>query len=419
MDMLLTQKKIKNFFSHSVAINSFQLMMIQVVNLVVPLIALPYLTRVLNVDNFGFVMMTFSINAFTLLIVDYGFNLSATHKIAKNKSNVDYVNRYASSVFFIKTNIFFIVLVISSIVNFSFDLLTLYQWGIVSLGVFSQIYVPSWFYQGIEKVKTIAIFTLITRFAYLFMVFITINTPDDAILVVLLQAISNIGLTVLLILDFYNRGYKIVRVDIKFIFEVFKYSTQFFISRFATSAYTTLNNIVLGSLSNLQQVAMFSASEKIYSASQAISGPLSRALFPYLSSKSERKILYIAMLIAGLPMVTILSLGFYYSEELLILLFGADFADANEVLQFFLLTSLVTFFSVNLGYPAFATLNRVDIPNLSVMFGAFIQISQVFFLYLIKDVNALSIAQSILITEVVVLSIRLFFYIKLVCKSEN
>ncbi len=48
----------------------------------IPLLSLPYLTRVLGIEGYGLLVMVQSVIFYFTLVTDYGFNLSATKAIS-------------------------------------------------------------------------------------------------------------------------------------------------------------------------------------------------------------------------------------------------------------------------------------------------------------------------------------------------
>ncbi|EIH0305404.1 oligosaccharide flippase family protein, partial [Escherichia coli] len=67
--------------------NIFYLFIVQIINYVAPFLVLPYLSRVLSVDNFGLLMMIISASSIALIVTDYGFSLSGPLFVAVNKHN--------------------------------------------------------------------------------------------------------------------------------------------------------------------------------------------------------------------------------------------------------------------------------------------------------------------------------------------
>ena len=67
--------------------NYIALLFIQGANFILPLIILPYLVRVLGSEKFGLVMIAQSVAIFLTIIVDFGFNISATKEVASLKND--------------------------------------------------------------------------------------------------------------------------------------------------------------------------------------------------------------------------------------------------------------------------------------------------------------------------------------------
>ncbi|HCR3764252.1 TPA: oligosaccharide flippase family protein, partial [Citrobacter freundii] len=67
--------------------NSVAVLLMQGLNYVIPLISLPYLTRVLGVYDYGILSTILTVGSYLVLCIDFGFNLSATRKISANKNN--------------------------------------------------------------------------------------------------------------------------------------------------------------------------------------------------------------------------------------------------------------------------------------------------------------------------------------------
>ena len=89
--------------------NFISLGALQIFSYVIPLITLPYLSRVLGVEKFGLVFFAMAFVEYFRVLTDYGFNLSATREIAVNRHNQNNLSNIFNSVTVVK----FLLLIIS------------------------------------------------------------------------------------------------------------------------------------------------------------------------------------------------------------------------------------------------------------------------------------------------------------------
>ena len=94
------------------------LMALQGLNYVAPLIVFPYLMIVLGAEKFGYIGFSLSVNQYLMLLVDFGFNLSATKKIALAKDNSEELNKIFSATLWAKIGLLFISFLILLIFAF-------------------------------------------------------------------------------------------------------------------------------------------------------------------------------------------------------------------------------------------------------------------------------------------------------------
>ena len=95
----------------SLAINIFWLYALQGLNYLIPAAMLPYLVRVLGIEQYGLISFAQSIAQYFIIATDYGFNLSATRAIAQNRQDKEEVAR----VFWITISIKMFLLVIGGL----------------------------------------------------------------------------------------------------------------------------------------------------------------------------------------------------------------------------------------------------------------------------------------------------------------
>ncbi|MFB2761452.1 oligosaccharide flippase family protein [Shewanella xiamenensis] len=393
--------------------NIFLLVLVQFSNYIAPLLVLPYLSRTLGLNGFGTVAMAMSLCSIALIITDYGFGISAPYWLAKNKANKKKVASYVGAIFAVKAVLFFVCAVgVLLFLNFSDTIPNqgLIQ-GAILVSVLLQTFQPNWFFLGIEKMKGVTIFMVIAKMSYLVLVFLLVKDSSDLALVLVCFAISNLLATSIGISYIYKEKYWIARPTRSQAVRVFKDGGLFFVSRLAVGVYTSASTFLVGAFAGASAAALYNSAEKLYQAGQSATSPVSQALYPYLARTGDKQALYKFVGILLIPLSIGVASCIYYAELIITLIFGAEFSAAAELLQIFLLTLLVTFVGVNFGYPAFASIGRVDIANKTVIFAAVLQLSSILMLYIMNSITAKNVCLSVLIIEFLVMLLRVYFYL--------
>ncbi|WP_058119566.1 oligosaccharide flippase family protein [Photobacterium kishitanii] len=401
---------INKITSHSVFKNTSALLILQIFNVLGPLVVLPFLTRILGVDKFGQYMIFLSISSLGIMIVDFGFNLSATYYLSKNIKNKNYISKYIASIYIIKAALVLIVTFTIYLYFFLKNETTLYSF-IIGLNIISISFLPIWFFQAIEKMKNITIFSSCSKLIYVVSILLIINKDSSLYEILAILAVSNfLGLLLSLIL-LKRYKYEFLLPSYKMLINVFLSSIEFFMSRISVSLYTSACTFIIGSISGSYQSAIYSASEKLYQASQVITGSIAQALFPYMSKNNQSKILFKVSFVVG----CFLSLGCLiislYSNDIVRIIYGDEFVHAGKILNIFLIITVINFISVNYGYPAFSSINKLSVVNYSVVIGGFLQLISLYVLYINNSIDAYSVVISVLLTETIVMLFRVIIYI--------
>lgn len=391
--------------------NFISLGALQIISYVIPLISLPYLSRVLGVEKFGLVFFAFSFMAYFIILTDYGFGLSATREIAVNRHNKNNLSNIFNSVIIIKIVLLLVCFVILTLACWFVPKLRT-DWLVFQLSflmvVGNAIY-PVWFFQGMERMKYITFLNILSKTIFLVLIFIFVKQESDYIIVPLL---NSMGFLVSGVLGFV---FAIKEFKIKFyipklnsIIKQFKYSSEFFLSRVSVSAYTNTNTFCLGLIGSNIMVGYYVAAEKIYQAITGIQAPLSGAIYPFVAKnrdiKTYKKWFKIAVIINLLVCIFV----FILAKWIITIFYGIDMTEAYKILRIFCIIALITFPSILLGYPLLGALGHTKEANGSVIIGSLIHAIGLITLYTLNKMNIYTIACMVLITESVVFAIRAY-----------
>lgn len=389
--------------------NIASLGMVQVANYAIPLVTLPYLTRVLGPMAYGQVAFAQVLMVYFVLLTDYGFSWSATHKIAAHRDDRAYISRVFIGTW---TAQWLLVVVAASLAT----LAVLYVdrlrpdaslYALAFTAVVGNALFPIWFLQGLERLQAVAAIQVTSRLVALLPIFVLVKAPSDAGFVLainggaaVLSGLLSIGwIRYQHLADWHWPGWPAVMHELHD-------GRALFGSRVVISFYTTLVPLALGWIAGPVALANFSLADKLRTAAQALLSPLSQALFPrmthlFATDKSAafhllKRSLLAVLVIAG----SASALLWIFAEPLAVLLGGEAFRPASAALRWLallpLLIGLSNVFGVQVMLP-----NSMNRP-FNIILTAAGGLSILLIWPLIRQMQAVGAAQTMLIVELFV-----------------
>ena len=196
--LFTNNKKLKDFLIYGFG---------QAVNLISPLLVMPYLVSICGEEGLGKIGVGFSLALIAIVLVDYGSYINGTKEISINIDNNQILEEKFTTIYIAKLIVTVVVLLITiialkTIPFLSRDFLQLFFSFLIVIG---QLVNPTWFFQGLQNFKWISIINVTSKVIYLILVFSFIKKPEDYIFV---NAFFGVGLLVSSIFGFiwiYNR----------------------------------------------------------------------------------------------------------------------------------------------------------------------------------------------------------------------
>jgi len=268
--------------------NFLSLSTLNALNVLLPLITLPYLVRVLGPEKYGIVSFAYALMVYLLMISNYGFQLSATQLISVSRNDPEKTNDIFLSVIAIRVllaaaGLLVLVFLTSFVRPFTDDPRVYYY----SFGfVIGQCLIPTWYFQGIEKMHFVTIINTVPRLIFTVLTFIFIRAPKDYVYVNLLISIGAMtGGILSLIFTVRNFGIAAAFPKWRSIILHLRLGWHVFISTLSISLYRESNTFLLGIFTNYSVVGYYTAAEKVIKAIQSVFNPVSESLFPFFSFK--------------------------------------------------------------------------------------------------------------------------------------
>lgn len=324
--MSIKEKAARN---KTILVNFSYLSILQVFTILFPLLTYPYLLRVIGLELYGVILFAQAIITYVSLVINFGFNMSSAKEVAINKNDKGKLSRIVSTTYISKFILWVICGIVYLIVITTFDFFQKYYWVyfLSYLLTFNELLLPTWFFQGIEKMKYITIVNISSRLVFVAAIFLFVKNQSDYLYVPLLNGIGAIvaGLLALYIV-FKKEGIQFRLSSIYGIKEDYKRSFPLFISSVSTQVYVNVNKLVVGSCLGMAEVSIYDLGEKILHLMKLSIQMVAQATFPKISRERNIRFLNKLMfMVAGV--VTAGYIIMFVSSKWIVYLFTGSYID--------------------------------------------------------------------------------------------
>lgn len=257
----------------------------QIMLLIVPLITMPYLTRVFTPDQIGINSYTASIVNYFMLFGALGMQMYANRQVAYVRDNKEKLSKTFWSLYItqlITTSISLIAYLI--FVLFVKDNKAIYL--VQGISVVATMIDISWLFMGLEDFKKISLRNILVKLLGLIGIFAFVKTSDDLLLYIFISTIINvIGMVVMWI--YIPKEIRKVQIDKKLMKRTIIPLILLFLPQIASQVYTLLSRTMIGILSTDAQVAFYDYSQKIVRIVLALIASVGTVLMPRVSNMNS------------------------------------------------------------------------------------------------------------------------------------
>jgi PST family polysaccharide transporter len=312
--------------------NAVWLYGLQGLNYLAFLAVLPYLIRTLGIERFGLIAFAQAFAQYFIVFTDYGFNLSATKRIALARSDAKEVSRLFWAVILIKLGLmligaFILALLLTLVPRFQRDAGV---YAIAYLAVVGSVLLPVWLFQGMEKMRYNSIVSGSAKVISVLLIFVFVHHPSDYRLALALQS----GGTLLAgIAGFWSalRSFDLsfCRVTRQAVTQALESGWHLFVSSAAATLYANSYVFLVGILAGNTEAGYFGAAEKISRSIIGVLGPITQAIYPHISimadASREMAVKFLRKglaLVAGIFIVPSIAL-LVFTHPIAVLMFGS------------------------------------------------------------------------------------------------
>lgn len=260
----------------------------QILILLIPLITIPYVSRVLGVDGIGTYSYTYSIAYYFMMFAMLGLNNYGNRSIAKVRDNKEKLSRTFKEIYCMQ------IITSTLMVILYFIYLNLFNIEYKKIAVIQLIYVIScvfdinWFFFGIEKFKLTVGRNTLVKILSVFLVLVFVKTQTDLWIYALILALSVfVGQSVVWFalkqyVSWRRPSWANMKQHIRPLFVLF-------LPILALSLYKYMDKIMLGSISSNVQVGFYENAEKIINVPMSLIMAFGVVLMPRIANMVTSK----------------------------------------------------------------------------------------------------------------------------------
>lgn len=268
--------------------NGMWLTLLQIVNTIIPLLTIPYITRVLGSSEYGIFSISLNWILYLQVLVEYGFGLTGARKVALIENNQNKLNNLFNSIISARIILLIISFVIMNIISLvsNFELKNYICLLLLFMMIFGTTFQLTWLFQGKQDMKFITIINVISRTISVLLIFLLVKNEKDIYLYCLLYSMTLfLSSMISMIVARKKYGLKYKFSNFKSICTEINDGKYLFASSAMTKIFSGFGITILGIFSTSSITGIYSAIYKIPYVLTMFFSPISQALFPYNSAK--------------------------------------------------------------------------------------------------------------------------------------
>jgi PST family polysaccharide transporter len=338
----------------------------QLLNMGIPLLTLPVVTRALGPSLYGLLATIGAYAGYVGLVMSFGFGYTAPRSIAKLRDDPRALSSEVSKIVFAQLTLGVVgaavFLFILPLLPYSSD------HRLISIALLTQVFAgamnPGWFFIGLERMRDSVLVQILCRGLAAIVVILAVRSPSDLDLYVGANCAGAILSAALSFAVLTGYGVRLRVPQLRHVLSTIRESAQLFFSTLAINLYTSTNVIVVTLVLGPAGAGAFALAERVTQAASGLIGPVITAVYPFvcrIAGRSEteeelstRRLFFQAiMLLSALCSTSLFCLAPYIVSFLA----GGAFDQAILVVRLMALVPVLVALSNILGIQTMLPLN--------------------------------------------------------------
>lgn len=362
--------------------NIVMLYILNITQLALPLVTLPYLTRVLSVSGYGIVNYVKSLIIYATLIIEFGYLLSGTREVVNAKSDKQklglIMGRITEAKLLLSLVAFAALLGMIAVVPLlhRYPIFTILSFGTPFLSIFLFDYL----FRGLERMEIITYRFLIMKSISTVLTFVLIHGDQQLLLIPLLDVLGSLVAIIWVWHEIRKMGIHIKFDRLVNVWDSLKISFTYFISNVASTAFGALNTLFVGIYLSAADVAYWGLIMTMIGAVQSLYTPISDGIYPHMiATKSLRLLGRIVLLFT--PLLVLGGIIAYFGAHLIMLIIGGSkYLIAAQYLRKCVPLLVISFYALIFGWPALGAIDKVRETTITTLVAAALQVIGLFLL---------------------------------------
>lgn len=373
----------------------------QILNMIIPLVTTPYISRVLGPKGVGVYSYSYSIAYYFVIFVILGLNNYGNRTIAGTKDNKQEMSKNFWNIYvtqFILGMAAILVYILYSLIYSSNPKISI----ILGLYVLSSAFDVNWFFYGMEKFKLTVVRNSLIKLTSVAAIFVLVKSDKDVSIYCIIMSMSFL-LSQLVMWPFLLKEVVFVKPTWAEAKKHIKPNLLLFTTVIAVSLFKVMDKIMLGLMSEYSQVGFYESSEKVINIPIAFITALGSVMLPRMTHKvakgGEQDIRIIRIsLIFAMFMASSLCFGIMGVSDVFVPIFYGKGYDLCIILFMILLPSCIFLAFANVVRTQYLLPHKMDKAYITSAFlGA--GVNMVINLLLIPQFAAIGAAIGTLVAE--------------------
>lgn len=389
-------------------LNTLWQYVLQFIKYLLPLLTLPYLTRVLEPEGYAVYAYVASFMTFAQTFVDFGFNLSGTKGVASARD--DEIGLLVGSISQARILLCVFAGVACAAIGCFIPIMrdnAAYA-ALAYIAVCGRSLAPDFLFQGKEQMAPITLRYLASKGSSTVLTFMFVKSSADLLWVPVFDIVAS---AIALAWSFKAArrlfGLRIQWASFDRVFHELCVSGYYCLSNMASAAFSGFTTLVIGiAITNTAQIAYWSLAMTAVSAVQSLYAPITNSLYPHMVVGGDfgfaKRLAFLSV-----PFVFGGTVLFYcIAEPLVGIVGGPEYISGAYVLRLVSPVLVFSFYGMLFGWPILGAMGRVKELTRTTVLSSFFSIGMLLFVTWMGHASIFLFAVIRCLTEFLMCSMR-------------